>query len=682
MSRLPYGYKWIFVSIISFLIACFWMRINYFNEEALISRIALFQNASIELAFMIILPVFFIETFVNRKFLDPLETKDELSLFSKGLMIIGSILMPMYFLFGIIYYGGGNLLTYLLEGTDKKFLEKSWQNILWIFGLNFLMPLAIALLPSYLFYRVEKLKENKTFRQLFMEGRGGSARWAGSATYEKHRYTKGGIFLGKSLFDDDPKPRLISVEDDAHMLTIGMTGSGKSTTVLLPNLSEYKGSAIVLDPKGELANNTYRRRSSEEWLAENAVTGNTKIHFPSGAKCYVLDPFSETNNLSLNSYNLLSEIDINSDRAREMLSAIADGCVVSDGGDNAHFEEMARYFIEGVIAHVLSKYPKELHNLPFVFDLIHGIDTELKVADPTKFKELLYIMMKNDAVGGLPQQIASKLLEMGDRERGSVLSTVARSLKWIGDPAMRKHLVNSDFKFSDIGFRQKDLDNLHYSEVRKSGFTTWYINPTTVYIVLPDGLINEQMRWLRTLVSVSIGALRNLPEHKRPKIPTLFIMDEFPRLGGKIKAISEGFGILRGYGIKLWAFIQDIGQIQKDYPDRWNSMMANSTVQVFGVNDINTAEWLSQNLGTAVHRRKDGREGFTKLYKKKVVNEAVYPLLTPNEVMNKFGKTTNRQVVIPTDGLPMRLERLAYKPMNINGNKFRAIGTKGHFEDW
>lgn len=682
---IPFGYRLNFTAIVSFILAYLWSS-SIFPKE--VEGDVLFDVKIVftYITYIVLIIAAIVAVF---KFLGRNLSQVRLPSSLMDLKLRFPSYLPISFsISALILFGVFSEYDVQLSGREShgnmSSLDNVLRNIETLFKLHFdgiavafvfylVIPVAIAFSPTAFSKFRQRLNENKTFRQLFLEGRGGSAKWASIASYEKRAHplyaldaigvnsddnghTTDNIILGKSLFDDDPTPRTIGIKDDAHMLTIGMTGSGKSTTVLLPNLAMYKGSAIVLDPKGELANRTYRRRSNAHDLKVQNIPSNTKQHM--GGKCYVLDPFSEADRLPSSRYNLLSEIDINSDRVRELLSAISDGCVTPEKGDSKHFEELAKYFIEGAIAHVLSKYPKKFHHLPFVFDLVHGIDTELKVADPTKFKELLYIMMKNDAAGGLPQQVASKLLEMGDRERGSVLSTVSRSLKWIGDPAMRKHLIESDFEFS---------------------YFTHSYNPRTAYIVLPDGLIKEQMRWLRCLISVSIGVLRN---SGNPYIPTLLILDEFPRLGGQIEAVAEGFGILRGYGIKLWAFIQDIGQLQKDYPDRWSSMTANSTVQVFGVNDIETAEWLSQNLGSAVHRRTDGREGFTKMYRKKVVQENVYPLLTPNEVMNKFGKTSNRQVVMPTDGLPMRLERLAYKPLDFSGNSFRGYPLQFHFEDY
>lgn len=314
---------------------------------------------------------------------------------------------------------------------------------------------------------------------------------------------------------------------------------------------------------------------------------------------------------------------------------------------------MASLLLEGVIAHVLSTYPKEQHNLPYICDLLIGFDPELGVADPDKFTDLLIDMRMNDVAGKIAQLAASKISEMGENERGSVLSTLTRSVKWITDPAMRKHLETSDFSLKMMSDEKMQ----------------------TIYVILPFDQMQAQSRWMRTITNVGIGLIQNAPE--RPEIPVVFVLDEFPMMGGKLKKIEEGIVTLRSAGVKLWVIIQNIGQLKRDYDKNWETFVSSSTVQLFGVKDLETAQWANELLGKSLNKRKE-RNGY---FRKKVVAEKIQELATSSEIIEELGKSRPLQYVFPMDGLPMRLHRMAYKTIQVEGNTFKGLSLEGYFEE-
>lgn len=54
---------------------------------------------------------------------------------------------------------------------------------------------------------------------------------------------------------------LVGIRDDRHIMTVAGSRSGKSTAAIIPNLLQYRGSVLAIDPKGELASRTARRRA-------------------------------------------------------------------------------------------------------------------------------------------------------------------------------------------------------------------------------------------------------------------------------------------------------------------------------------------------------------------------------------------------------------------------------------
>ncbi len=518
----------------------------------------------------------------------------------------------------------------MVIGTPE--ILHAWQKILKAIGVTYVIPLTALWLVPLIVMAKEHLLENTTFQRWFLFGAGGSARWAGPATFAtklctwrkiRGRVVGACIMLGYSRFEDDFCPRLMSIKDDGHHIVLGQPGSGKSTTFGWPNLKAYQGSAFVLDPKGEHFIECSGDRSG-------------------GA---LFDPYNEAGRGGT-TYNPLCEIDIESDDARPMLSAISDALILKEGGTGTHFVDCGRLLLEGAVAHVKSSEPPENQNLPYIFDLLQGINAD-GFADPEALDATLIDMRMNPVAGGIAQAAAATLEAMGQRERGSVLSTLQRSLKWVSDPAMRRQLADSDFRYASL--------------VKEEGSTAW--------IVLPPRMMTENVRWLRLHVNIAIRVIE--AQKAKPKNKVLMVLDEFPKLRGSLEAVEDGIVTLRSAKISLVPMIQSISQLVRDYPKNWSAFIAASTVHCFGVSDMQTAEFISKLLGEKVVSRKERIEG--KRFRKRIVHEMPRPLMTPTEVIKELQKNSSMQIVIPNTGNPMRLTRVAHKSIKVEGRRFHAM---------
>ncbi|MEM8527636.1 MAG: type IV secretory system conjugative DNA transfer family protein [Bacteroidota bacterium] len=566
----------------------------------------------------------------------------------------------------------------LMHHTDFL-MNVSFDGLFWLL----IMPLMVAFVPPFWVYQWQKFKESPTYRQWYEEEQGGSARWASVGTFSKLKgrlrqtvfthwfnpkgMTSDGIFLGRALFKDDPFRRYVVEKQDCHNITMGLTGSGKSVSVQNLTYSMYAGSIIGFDPKGELSRMTANRRHH----CNISGAGKTKKHLPNG-QVYVADPFGWNAKYGFEKfrYNPLLEIKEDLSNARQIASTISDALFTPEDMANKHFEENPKNIFEGFIIHVVSTYPKESHTLPFVYDLLSGINPETGRLDLDFQKDVLLAMSKNEACGGSPIVSAKLLIDPGPNERGSLQSTMSRHLKWLGDENMRDFFQHSNFRFENFGIRKTKVDGKEVDLIE------------TLCIVLPDDKIKENMRFVRLILGMGIRQMQLRSEEEKPKIPTLVIIDEFPRLGGKVEVISEGFGILRSYGIKLWCFIQTFGQLKADYPKTYTSMLGNSTVQAFGagMGDNETAEFVSKTLGSRIIRRYEKRKGAFGFWKKVIVSETPRELMTPAEVPIKLGKSAKYEIIFPNDGFPMLLERLAHKRIG-NMKTLGLGGLRNYLED-
>ena len=83
------------------------------------------------------------------------------------------------------------------------------------------------------------------------------------------------------LLGEDRQGGVICCDDDRHLVTVAGSRSGKGVSAILPNLAKYRGSVLVLDPKGENASLTAERRGKGRGVPDGGL----------GQEVYVLDPF-------------------------------------------------------------------------------------------------------------------------------------------------------------------------------------------------------------------------------------------------------------------------------------------------------------------------------------------------------------------------------------------------------
>ncbi|WP_339639436.1 type IV secretory system conjugative DNA transfer family protein, partial [uncultured Sulfitobacter sp.] len=159
-------------------------------------------------------------------------------------------------------------------------------------------------------------------------------------------------------------------------------------------------------------------------------------------------------------------------------------------------------------------------------------------------------------------------------------------------------------------------------------------------LVLPPNRMDAYSRWLRLLVSQALQDIARDAEasvgaqgaSQRLKAPALFLLDEFAALG-RLEAVERAMGLMAGYGLQLWPILQDMSQLKDLYGERAGTFIANAGVQqVFGVNDFETAKWLSQMIGqeTTGFQTDSYKPGDSPSFSNNLTGR---DLLTPDEIM-------------------------------------------------
>ncbi len=243
-------------------------------------------------------------------------------------------------------------------------------------------------------------------------GRKATAKWASMLETLALLYEPGEIFLGCLRAFGLPWFQPIGIKGDRHLVMVAGTGAGK-TTLLMTILSLHKGSALVVDPKGQMARGLLRRCG---------FGGAGITEKKGGHRSFVLDPQGMVKTARSASWNALEEIKAAIERhgprvAGDFAAKIAEALIRRDPKEKPFFPQSARAFVEGLILYVLVVEPPERRNLLCVRDLLtNGLTNDLpEGANP--FDWLLHSMAERTEFDGAVAKRANALLE--GRSRGT-----------------------------------------------------------------------------------------------------------------------------------------------------------------------------------------------------------------------------------------------------------------------
>ena len=411
----------------------------------------------------------------------------------------------------------------------------------------------------------------------------GSARFA--SRNERAAFEGGdGLLIGRDL----DTGKLLRYDGPAHLLTLAPTRAGKGVGTVIPNLLLAERSVLVIDPKGENAK----------------IAGEARKRF--GA-VHILDPFGVTG-MPASAYTPLGQLDAESLDLGEDAASLAEALVMDPPGQQseAHWNEEAKALLSGLIMFAVAHEEADRKTLATV--------REYLTLPPEKFRALLELMQDSVAAGGLIARAGNRFLGKSDREAASVMSSAQRHTHFLDSPRIVAATARSDFQFSAL---RHDL--------------------TSIFLVLPPNRLDAYSRWLRLLVAQALQDIARDAEASqagsaRLKQPALFLLDEFAALG-RLEAVERAMGLMAGYGLQLWPILQDMSQLKDLYGARANTFVANAGVlQTFGVNDFETAKWLSQMIGreTTGYQTESHKPGDAPSTS---YNVTARDLMTPDEIM-------------------------------------------------
>lgn len=444
-------------------------------------------------------------------------------------------------------------------------------------------------------------------------------------------FANGEVHLGH-IFPKQQRVRPVHYKGDQHLITIAPNRTGKGTCAIVPNLLDYKGGVLCIDPKGENAFLTCNMREFglgqnvqllDPWrLAVDALNERHKLD-ANAKNAYRSAGFNPMDMLTLDNPNLVDDTRL-----------VADTVIMETGGDS-HWSNEAKNALASFIGYVAtSESEAENRHLPRVRELLTQANDNLKRT----------IEMMSDSPVDFVAKGANMLMQKSEKELQSVMSTANANTHFLDSPALQDCLKKSTFDFADLKSDE---------------------NPLTVYLIIPAERLQTHGRWLRVLVSMALQSITRT--RGKPKIPALFILDEFAALG-RMEMMEQAIGLMAGFGLKCWIFLQDMSQAQDLYKNRWQTFLANSgVIQVFGTSDMNTAEYISRTLGQMTietlsdetHQARQG--GFFRSPDPHAFSvqdrEHGRHLMTPDEIMRI---DRDEQILLLSGEHPIRAQKIPY----------------------
>ena len=321
--------------------------------------------------------------------------------------------------------------------------------------------------------------------------------------------------------------------------------------MIIPALLQAPHSIICIDPKGQNAAVTARRRREM------------------GQEVFFLNPFgmhaAAPWNLGSHRYNPLARLRIGDRNVVADVEALWQAIILTQGRE-PYFDDTARDLGATVSSHVIDTL-KDKATLGHVGKIIAEIGARGKAG-----AEHLVAMEKSPHA--FISQPIGRFKDAEARDISSAINTAITQTALLKNPVLTDP-VTGTLAASDFDFLQLK---------RK---------PTTVYVMVPGRYMEAFARFLRLIITSAIDELTSEPGG----YPVLVILDEFPRLEN-LPAVSNAFGFAAGSNLQLWPFLQDLPQLEHLYGKKWLSFLANcGMTQFFTPVDMETAEYLQRRGG-------------------------------------------------------------------------------------
>jgi type IV secretion system protein VirD4 len=408
---------------------------------------------------------------------------------------------------------------------------------------------------------------------------------------------------GKDGFSISKGVRLSAAKSYEHVMVLGPTGSGKSTSFFIPNLLDLDGihSAVVTDPKGELHDLTSPYLES---LGYNII------------KLEPLRP--ERNEFFYNPLSIVEDATGIRDVAQLILTNGNKAVEISTGSSSggAEWINMSIPLLAASFAYI-KKFGKQ-KSIPEAINII--LHDDLKQME-AKFRKC------DDA---FKMFLIFKQSTESEKTLSSIKSVLTTNVQLFVDPKIAK-FVSPPLVYNENGERVPDEERLLDPRILRD-------RPTVLFVCVPESKSTMMM----PLMSVFFTQLLDVTMEYNQGSPILYMLDEFANIG-VIPSIATVTATARSRRIGVSVGIQGVEQLRRNYGEENASDIMNNlkTKLIYSGLTGDSAQYVSDLAGVTTIETKSystnsgqGQDFITNLVagKNVSVSGTRRELITPDEV--------------------------------------------------
>ena len=344
-----------------------------------------------------------------------------------------------------------------------------------------------------------------------------------------------------------------------NVIVVGTSGSGKTRSIVTPNLLQASGSYILSDPKGTLYN-TYK-----DYLKKQG---------------YVVKKLDFTDPTHSSHYNFFKYI-----KSTQDIVKIAHMLIYqrkATGHLDPFWDEASQLLVQSVIAYLMEQWTEKEQNLHRLLQIIGLSQMEGDMEDHKNPLDYLMEDLGKKNEDSYALSMYTKFRVAANRTIRSILISVNARLGLYDTPELNELTNSDDIDISSIGKRK-----------------------TALFVVVSDtdrsldGLVN--IFFTQAMNELCRCADKECKNYMLP-VPVRFIMDDFAT-NCKIDDFPRMIASIRSRGISTMLMIQAESQLSESYGEDGKTIIGNCDTYVYlGGNDVATAKAVAERCDMPVKK--------------------------------------------------------------------------------